>query len=82
MATVELTCQELVERVTDYLDGALPHRERVRFEEHLAICAGCRAYLEQMRFTIRTLGRLSEQAIDARVREELLWAFRDWKRQN
>ncbi len=82
MATEALTCQELVELVTDYLEGALAPRERVRFEAHLAACGGCRAYVEQMRITIRALGRLSEQDMDTRLREPLLQAFRDWKQKN
>jgi anti-sigma factor RsiW len=76
----ELTCKELVELVTDYLEGALPPGERARFEEHLAGCAKCRDYLEQMRQTIRTLGRLTEDAVPAAAREDLLHTFRSWKR--
>ena len=51
-----LTCQELVELVTEYLDDALPPRDRERFEEHLLTCPGCQAHLTQMRETIRILG--------------------------
>jgi predicted anti-sigma-YlaC factor YlaD len=76
----ELACKELVELVTEYLEGTLPDRERARFGEHLGLCPGCRAYLEQMRQTIRVLGPLSEESIAPRAREELLRAFRDWKR--
>ena len=76
----DLPCQELVELVTDYLEDRLPGPERARFEAHLAICAGCRVYLEQMRQTIRALGRLSEANIDSEVKERLLIAFRTWKR--
>ena len=76
----DLPCRELVELVTDYLEGALPASERARFEAHLAICSGCRAYLEQMRQTVRSMGRLSEESIDPDVKERLLEAFRDWRR--
>jgi anti-sigma factor RsiW len=76
----ELACKELVELVTEYVEGTLPGRQRARFDEHLALCPGCRAYLEQMRQTIRALGKLSEEAIAPRAREELLRAFRGWKR--
>jgi len=55
----ELTCQELVEIVSDYLKGALPLDERQRFEAHLEICEGCRRYLDQMRTTILVIGRLN-----------------------
>jgi anti-sigma factor RsiW len=75
-----LTCRELVELVTDYLEGALPARERARFEAHLPTCSGCRAYLEQMRTTIRLTGRLTEDAIPEQATAELLRVFRDWKR--
>ena len=81
MSPVEqLSCQELVELVTDYLEDALPAEERERFEHHLASCAGCRAYIEQMRTTIELVGSLSVESIDPRAEETLLAAFRDWKR--
>jgi anti-sigma factor RsiW len=75
-----ITCQELVELVTDYLEGALPARERRRFEGHIAGCPHCTAYIEQIQVTIRTLGRLEPESISAEAREDLLEAFRDWKR--
>ena len=53
----ELSCQELVELVTDYLEGAMSPEERERFEEHLDACGNCRRYLAQMRQTIRLVGR-------------------------
>jgi anti-sigma factor RsiW len=76
----ELSCQDLVELVTAYLEGALSPTERDRFEAHLAICQGCRNYLDQMRNTIALAGRLSEEAIPAEARQQLLEVFRDWKR--
>ena len=75
-----MPCQELVEVITDYLEGTLSPEERLRFEEHLAGCDGCRAYLEQMRVTIRLTGALKTDSIPEGVREQLLTAFRDWKR--
>ena len=78
--TDDLPCQELVELVTDYLENRLPDSTRVRFEAHLAQCSGCRTYLEQMRQTIRALGRLSSESIDPAARDRLLEVFRDWKR--
>jgi len=74
----DLSCQELVELVTDYLEGALPAEERARFDAHLAECPGCDHYLEQMRATIR----LTAATADIESRPEvsgLLEAFRDWK---
>ena len=78
----ELTCQELVDLVTDYLEGSMSAAERARFDQHLAICTGCRNYLDQMRKTIRTLGQLSEQSISAQARDELLNIFRSWKKKD
>jgi len=73
-----MTCQELVELVTDYFDGSLDERTRADFDAHLATCPGCASYLEQMRMTVRF-------AHDAKALEQrpevrgLLEAFRDWR---
>jgi anti-sigma factor RsiW len=67
-----------VELVTDYLEDAMAPHERARFEEHLAICPGCQAYLEQLRVTIEALGGLPEERLEGAARDELLAAFRDW----
>lgn len=75
----QLSCRELVELVTDYLDGALPEEEQVRFEEHLETCDGCRVYLEQMRQTITLSGRLPEEALAPDAERKLLEAFRGWR---
>ena len=81
MTTSEvLTCQELVELVTDYLEGKLPPADRQRFEQHVAGCTGCTIYLEQMRQTIQILGRLTEETIAPPATDELLARFRAWKR--
>jgi predicted anti-sigma-YlaC factor YlaD len=76
----ELSCQELVELVTDYLEDTLSPVDRARFEAHLGGCEACSIYLDQMRTTIRVAGSLSEDAIPPAARGELLQAFRDWKR--
>ncbi len=78
--THELSCQELVELVTDYLEGALPPRDRLDFERHLVWCSWCRDYLEQMRTTIELSGRPELAEPESPLREQLLEAFRDWKR--
>jgi anti-sigma factor RsiW len=75
----ELTCQELVELVTDYLEDALPPADRLRFEDHLGICPGCATYLDQMRVTIQAAGHISEESLDPVVRDQLLDLFRNWK---
>ena len=76
-----MTCREVVELMTDYLEGALPAADRARFEEHLAGCAGCQAYLEQLRTSLRVLGALAAQPVPEQQRRELVRAFRDWRRQ-
>ncbi|MGH2354655.1 MAG: zf-HC2 domain-containing protein [Chloroflexota bacterium] len=75
-----LNCKELVELVTDYLEGALSPTERERFEAHLAACRGCNVYLAQMRQTIRLAGTLTEESISPQAEAALLDAFRTWKR--
>jgi len=76
----ELSCQELVELVTDYLEGALPAELHDRFERHIAHCSGCQAYLEQMRGTIRVTGSLTPEALSPEAERALLDAFRGWRR--
>ena len=75
----QLSCQEFVELVTDYLEGALPEEERLRFEDHISRCDGCTAYLEQIRQTVAVVGRLTEDAISPEAERELLEAFRGWR---
>jgi anti-sigma factor RsiW len=75
-----LTCREMVELVTEYIEGTMPPRLRAIFEVHLSVCPGCTAYLDQMRQTIRALGKLTEETIAPRARDELLKAFQKWKR--
>ncbi len=74
----QLSCQEFVELVTDYLEGALPEEERLRFEEHISRCDGCTAYLEQIRQTVTVAGRLTEDALSPDAERALLGAFRGW----
>ena len=76
----ELACQELVEIVNNYLEGALPEADRERFDAHLEICEGCRRYLDQMRMTIRVAGTLTEDDLDPDARDQLLQLFREWNR--
>lgn len=75
----EMTCQELVELVTEYLEGTLPANEAARFEDHLADCPHCRVYLDQMRHTIGALGRLPRETVPPAVLDELVGYFRTWK---
>ena len=75
----QLSCRELVELVTDYLEGALSEEERLRFDDHIGRCGACRIYLEQIRQTITLLGRLPEPALSPDAERELLEAFRGWR---
>jgi Putative zinc-finger len=84
MATPEktdLTCRELVDLVTDYLEDALPTKDRLDFERHLVWCSWCRDYLGQVRTTIELTGAAENVDPPSPLREQLLDAFRDWKRQ-
>lgn len=74
----ELTCQQLVEIVTDYLEGTLDPVESVRFEKHLVMCDGCSIYLDQMREVVRLAGTLREESLPEDARDALLAAFRGW----
>lgn len=77
--TEGLTCRELIELVTEYLDGSLPDDERARFDDHLAICEGCMTYLDQIRTTIEIAGSVREEDLSPEAQRELLEAFRSWK---
>lgn len=75
----DLSCQELTELITAYLEGTLATADRQRFEAHLAVCQGCTNYLDQMRKTIALVGRLAEDTISPAARDALLKTFRNWK---
>ena len=74
-----LSCRELVELVSDYLESALTRTEHSRFEAHIGGCDHCAAYLRQMRETLVLLGTLPADALSREAEEELRVAFRDWK---
>lgn len=76
----DLTCRELVDLVTEYLDGNLAPAERARFEAHLAHCPECRGHLEDMRLTIQLVGSLTEEMLPPSVEDDLVSAFRGWRR--
>lgn len=78
-AGTQMTCREMVELVTDYLEGRLSPEAVERFDRHLSSCPGCTLYIEQMRLTLRALGRIPEESISSHAREELLEAFRGWR---
>ena len=72
-----ITCSEVVELVTEYLDRTLPPEEATLFEQHLNFCDGCERYLDQMRTTIATVGQIGEEDVPPAMRDRLLSAFRD-----
>lgn len=74
-----MTCIELVELVTDYLEGSMPADRRARFDAHVSGCEGCTTYLEQFRITIRLTGMLTEEQIAPDARDALLGVFHDWR---
>ena len=75
----DMSCSEIVELVTEYVEGMLSADDQARFERHLSICPGCRTYLEQFRETIAITGELREEDVPPPARAELLAQFRDWK---
>ena len=75
-----LTCKELTEVLTDYLEGVMPSEDRARFEAHVAVCDGCATYVEQMRQVIATVHELRADDVEATAPDDLLEAFRAWKR--
>jgi len=75
-----LSCQEMVELVTDYLEGTLGWRDRRRVAKHLAACDACGRYVEQMRETLGLLGTVPVDTLSAEAQATLLDAFRDLRR--
>jgi anti-sigma factor RsiW len=75
----DLVCRQAVALVTDYLDGALPRRQRRRFEAHLRQCPNCSRYLAQIRLTIDTVGRVEPEELDPAVKDELIDLYRRFR---
>jgi anti-sigma factor RsiW len=75
----DLVCQQAVELMTDYLEGALSWRQRRRLEKHLRGCPHCRAYLEQMRITIAAMGEVETEPLDAETRDDLIELFQRYR---
>ena len=75
----EISCQEVVEVVTDYLEGRLSPEDVAIFEAHLELCDGCRWYVEQMRTTIGLTGRLRVGDLSPAARADLIAAFRGFR---
>ncbi len=77
----DIVCQQAVELVTDYLEGALSRRDRRRFEAHLRACPNCTAYVEQIRITILLAGAIDAEDLTPKAREELRDLYRGWRRE-
>ncbi len=75
-----LTCREVVELVTDYLEGVLSSFDQRRFEAHLATCPDCPEYVRQIKLTIDLSGRATAESVPVDARDKLLQAFRGWHR--
>jgi anti-sigma factor RsiW len=76
---MEMTCEQVVEAITDYLEGTMGEEERQRFDAHLADCPHCVHYLEQVRHTLAALGRLHEESLRPDLRDRLVESFRGWR---
>jgi len=75
-----LTCVQVVELVTEYLEGGLSEADRARFDAHLSGCDGCTDYLDQIRVTIAVVGRVDEDDLSGEAKAGLVAAFRGWDR--
>jgi len=75
-----LTCKEVTELVTDYLEGRMKLADRLRFQMHLGMCKRCRAYVRQLKATVAALGDLPEDSMPDDVRDEMRKRFADWKK--
>lgn len=75
----DIVCQQAVELVTDYLEGALSRRDRRRFETHLRGCANCAAYVEQIKRTIELSGSMAAEELSSKARQDLVQLYRRWR---
>ena len=72
-----MQCREVVEVLTDYLDGALPPADRVALEQHLLFCDGCAAFLQQLRTSVALTGRIQEEDVPDAVLDQVVQMFRE-----
>ena len=75
-----ITCHEVVELVTEYLEGAMAADQTALFEQHLNFCDGCVWYFEQLKATVEAVGEIREEDISPEAKDRLMGAFRDWRR--
>ena len=75
----DMSCSEIVELVTEYVEGGLTAADRDRFEEHIGFCTPCLTYLDQMRRTVDGIGEVPRDDLSAELQASLVEAFRNWK---
>ena len=75
----DIVCQQAVEMITDYLEGALSRRDRRRLDAHLRACPNCSAYLEQIQLTIKLTGTVEADDLSAEAQAELTELYRRWR---
>lgn len=73
-----LTCAEMVEQITDYLEGVLPPDQIAKFRAHLISCDGCEAYLEQVHTMLRSLRGTPDEVLSPEVESAIIGAFQRW----
>jgi predicted anti-sigma-YlaC factor YlaD len=74
-ATRAITCREVVECTTTYLEHYVRDAVRVSVESHLASCAGCRAYVDQIASVREALKVLPGPVMRSAQRDRLRRAF-------
>ncbi len=79
MSEQALTCHEVIELLSNYIEGVLSADDHRRVDDHLALCDGCATYLDQMREAIRLTGMVTEEQVPEDEKAALLTAFRDWR---
>jgi predicted anti-sigma-YlaC factor YlaD len=76
----DLSCREVVELVTEYLENTLLPEMRKHLEEHVAECPGCESFIEQIQLTISMLSQIAQAPVSATTKQRLLQLFQDWKK--
>jgi anti-sigma factor (TIGR02949 family) len=70
-----VNCDELIDRLMEYLDGEMVEEQRTHAKVHLDGCPNCTAYVETYTHTVRTVKKIRcdrlPPAVEARLREAL-----------
>lgn len=75
----DIVCRQAVDLMVEYLDGALPRRQRRRLERHLRACPNCSAYLQQIRMTVAAVGAIEPGDLDEEAIDDLVNLYRQWR---